>query len=104
MEQCNRNRSNDGEVEVVDRYNGKIINIVRKMLRSSYQEISDKLGISTGHFNKIICGHKCLKRTRTPSTIAVYDALFKQALSVPNGRKIFEGMCWAEGVDPMEVK
>ena len=79
------------------KYRGKVINIIRKMLKLSYAEASVRIGISTSHFNAIVTGGRSIEKSRG-STLARYEALFNEALALPNGAHIFTGLCLSEGV------
>lgn len=79
------------------KYQGKVVNIIRKMLKLSYARVSGRLGISTSHFNAIITGGRSIERSKN-STRARYDALFNEALALTNGEHIFTGLCLSEGV------
>ena len=79
------------------KYQGKVINIIRKMLKLSYVEAAIRLGISTSHFNAIITGGRSIENSKE-STRARYDALYTEALALPNGPAMFTGLCLAEGV------
>ena len=85
-------------MNTINRYDGKVINIIRKMLKMSYADISDHMGISVSHYNKIISGERFLERTRSASTLAVYNSLYKQAIEMPRGEAIFSAMCELDGV------
>ena len=79
------------------KYQGKVINIIRKILRLSYAEVSDRLGISTSHFNAIITGGRSIENSKE-STRGRYEAMYNEALALPNGPAMFTGLCLAEGV------
>lgn len=67
------------------------------MLRLSYAEVSDRLGISVSHFNAIITEARSIEKSKS-STRARYDALFTEALALPNAEPIFTGFCLSEGI------
>lgn len=82
-----------------DIFNAKKVNIVRKMLRLSYQEYADRLGFSVSHLNAIITGDRSLERSNSTAK-ARFRALRRRALARENGQRIYEGLCLADGVEP----
>jgi len=82
-------------------YNGKIVNIIRKILKLSYAEMAQRLGISPSHFDKIINCTRFMDRAEE-STQAAYRALYKSAMSVENAEAIMYGLCLSEGVEVPE--
>lgn len=79
------------------KFQGKVINIVRKMLKLSYAEASVRIGISTSHFNAIVTGGRSIEKSKG-RTRGRYEAMFNEALAIPNGAHIFTGLCLSEGV------
>ena len=82
----------------VFKYNGKVINIVRKMLKLSYVGISARMGVSVSHYNAIITGGRLIECSKR-STREAYNALYAEAMALPDGERIFETMCLMAGLD-----
>lgn len=83
------------------KYNGTVVGIVRKMLRMSYADFADRLGLSVARCQAIEQGREFIERSASESTVAVYDSLHKQATATPERREVFARMCKAAELDLM---